>query len=428
MRRRSLLGAAAAAGLVGAAAACDDQPAATPAPAGAPPLIPTDWASVRAQFAVSTEIAHLSTFVFATHPAPVRVSIDRHRAGLDADPIGYLHENEARLDERVAVAAAGYLGTRLDDLAFTDSTTMGLGLLYSGLRLGAGEEVLTTEHDFYATHESLRLRAERDGVTVRRARLYADPASATVDEIVGNVTRAVTGRTRVVALTWVHSSTGVKLPIRAIADALRGRDVLLCVDAVHGFGAEDAGPVELGCDFLVSGCHKWLLGPRGTGLVWGSERGWARFKPVIPTFDGRAIGGWLGFDGGTTPPGPAATPGGYHSFEHRWALAEAFDFHKAIGRPRVAARTHELASSLKDGLAGIGGLRLATPRSPDLSAGVVCCQVPDIGVDEAVARLRGLKVVASATPYRPSLLRFGTTIVNSEADVEATLKAARTLV
>ena len=42
-------------------------------------------------------------------------------------------------------------------LALTDSTTMGLGLLYGGLRLAPDEEVLTTEHDFYATHEALRL-------------------------------------------------------------------------------------------------------------------------------------------------------------------------------------------------------------------------------------------------------------------------------
>ena len=101
---------------------------------------------------------------------------------------------------------------------------MGLGLLYGGLRLAAGDEVLTTEHDFYATHESLRLRTERDGVAVRRVTLYADPATATADEIVSNLVAAVGPRTKVVAVTWVHSSTGVRLPIRAMADALRAKN------------------------------------------------------------------------------------------------------------------------------------------------------------------------------------------------------------
>ncbi|MFJ5544264.1 aminotransferase class V-fold PLP-dependent enzyme [Micromonospora chalcea] len=149
-----------------------------------------------------------------------------------------------------------------------------------------------------------------------------------------------------------------------------------------------------------------------------------------PTFDGRNIGRWLTGGTGTAsvPPGAAHTPGGYHSFEHRWALADAFGFHARIGPARVAERTRELADRLKEGLAGIRGVRLVTPRAADLSAGVVCCEVPDVPPQRAVDRLRSAGVVASSTPYRPSYLRFGATIANSEQDVEAALRAVRTLV
>jgi selenocysteine lyase/cysteine desulfurase len=321
----------------------------------------------------------------------------------------------------VAEAAGAYLHTKPEQVAFTDSTTMGLGLLYTGLRLGTGGEILTTEHDFYATHESLRLRGLRDGVPVKTVRLYDDPATASVDQIVSRLSAALTPRTRIVAVTWVHSGTGVKLPIRAIADAIRagsagnGEAPLLCVDGVHGFGAEAVTPDELGADFLVSGCHKWLFGPRGTGLIWGRPSAWARFTPVIPTF------------GGGDGPGVEATPGGYHSFEHRWALAEAFGFATAIGPDRIARRTRELATRLKDGLAGIGGVVLRTPRTPDLSAGVVCCEVTGLSPPEAVTRLLAAKVVASATPYATSYLRFGTSILTDERDVETALRAVRAL-
>jgi selenocysteine lyase/cysteine desulfurase len=420
MRRRNVLGAAAALGLVG----CTDP---EPAASSTPPLIPTDWTSVRAQFAIDRKVAHLTTFALAPHPAPVRAAIEKHRAGLDADPIGYLHDHEQERDAAVAAGASDYLGVPAEQVAFTHSTTAGLGLLYSGLRLAPGDEVLTTEHDFYSTHETLRLRSERDGVTVRRVRLYADPAAASVDEIVGNLVRAVTPRTKVVAVTWVHSSTGVKLPVRAIADALRGRGVLLCVDGVHGFGAEDADLASLGCDFLISGCHKWLLGPRGTGLIAGTHVGWQAYVPVVPPFQAESFAAWFGQAGVTPPPGPAATPGGYHAFEHRWALTEAFDFHKAIGKSRVAARTRDLATALKDGLAGVSKVRPVTPKSPELSAGIVCCEVSGVTPGTAVERLRESKVIASVTPYQHSVLRFGTSIANDESDVEAALKAVRAL-
>jgi len=429
LTRRALI-AAATGGAVAAAATtalggCDPASAPGTGPSAAPPLDPASWPSVRAQFALTDGVANFTTFAFACHAAIVRAAIERQRAGLDADPYGYLGMNESTLDEAVARAAASYLRTDASQIAFTDSTTMGLGLLYTGLRLGPGDEVLTTEHDFYATHEALRLRQVRDGITVRRVSLYDEPERASVGEIVQRLRAALGARTRIVAITWVHSGTGVKLPVRAIADAVadanrsRAADnrILLCVDGVHGFGLEGTTPAELGCDFLVSGCHKWLFGPRGTGLIWGGAESWPRFTPVIATFTGEPGG----------PPGPFATPGGYHSFEHRWALAEAFALHQAIGPARVAERTHALAAAMKEGLETMPKVRLRTPRAVQLSAGIVCCEVEGYSASEAIARLRESKVLASATPYATPYLRFGPSILTSETDVETALAAVRAL-
>ncbi|MBX6751635.1 MAG: aminotransferase class V-fold PLP-dependent enzyme [Micromonosporaceae bacterium] len=396
-----------------------------PAVGDAPDFDPDNWDNIRAQFPLAEGVVNLSTFYFASHAASVRAAIEQYRAGLDADPLGYVRENQSRLDARVARAASAYLDTDASQIAFTDSTTMGLGLLYSGLRLAPGDEVLTTEHEFFATHEALRLRSIRDGVQVRRTRLYDDSAQANPDEMVNRLLAAISPATRVVALTWVHSSTGVRLPVREMTDAIaevnKNRPgperVLVCLDGVHGFAAHDATPDDLGVDFLITGTHKWLFGPRGTGLIWGRSSAWSRFTPIIPSF----------IDTAGDEPGPWSTPGGFHSFEHRWALAEAFQFHRAVGARRVAQRTRELATMLKDGLAGIRSVRLRTPRGPEASAGLVCCEVDGYGPDEAVARLRRAKVIASATPYQPSYLRFGPTIINSESDVEAALAAVRSL-
>jgi selenocysteine lyase/cysteine desulfurase len=418
--RRLVIGAAAAGSLAGCTAAKQTSKAAVPLVAG-------DWRSVRAQFGWRSGYANMAAFVFASHPAPVRDAIERHRRGLDEDPTDYLGQ-EGPLDRAVALAAASYLDTKPEQLAFTDSTTMGLGLLYSGLRLGVGEEILTTEHDFYATHESLRLRAVRDGTTVRRVRLYDDPATASVDEIVGRLTAALSARTRVVAVTWVHSGTGVKLPIRAIADAVHQRGALLCVDGVHGFGAVDAAPEQLGADFLVSGCHKWLFGPRGTGLIWGRPDAWKAFTPIVPSFERSAIGSWITGRELPSTPGALATPGGYHSFEHRWALAEAFDFHRRIGgRAAVGTRVTALATKLKEGLRAIDGVTVHTPMSPELSAGVVCCTVRGMSPADAVRRLRDKTVIASETPYATAYLRFGPSLATLDEDVDKTLAAVRSL-
>ena len=120
----------------------------------------------------------------------MREAIERHRRELDANAALYLREAEIALEDEARAAMADYLGAEPDHVALTDSTTMGLGLVYARLRLAPGNEVVTTEHDFYATHEALRLREEMDGVTVRKVSLYEQPESASVDEIVSAISSA----------------------------------------------------------------------------------------------------------------------------------------------------------------------------------------------------------------------------------------------
>jgi selenocysteine lyase/cysteine desulfurase len=392
-----------------------------PAPRGIVAGQVDDWDAVRGLFSVSPDFLHFGGLYLASHPAPVQQAIERHRRGLDDNPVDYLHQQQAPLEAAVLRSAASYLGANPSDIALTDSTTMGLGLLYTGLIVRADQELLTTQHDFYSTHESLRLAAQRSGASLRQIPLYQRLDSVSEDEIVQSVAAGLSDRTRVLAVTWVHSSTGLKLPIRRIADVVANvnasRDeserVLLCVDGVHGFGVEDIAVADLGCDFFVSGCHKWLFGPRGTGLVWG--RAWSAVRETVPTFgDGRSQGS-------------LHTPGGFHSFEHRWALREAFDLHQQLGRSNISARIHGLNARLKQGLQSIPGVRLYTPVAAELSAGLVCFDVGALSPQTVVERLHARKVIATVTPYATAYARLAAGLLNTEEQVDRVVEEIRLL-
>lgn len=394
------------------------------------------WEAVRSNFNLTPDLIHMSGFFLASHPKPVRDAIEAYRRALDANPIEYWLANGVQAEAAVAAAAAHYLGVDPADIALTDSTTMGLGLLYGGLKLHANQEILTTSHDHYSTEASLRLRAERTGAVVHTISLYRDAATKSVDEIVGNITKSVTPQTRVLAVTWVHSCTGVKLPIRAIADALKPINsnraeqdrVLLCVDGVHGLGVDGSELPELGCDFFVAGCHKWMFGPRGTGLVWGAPMAWTAATATIPTFDDANYEMWMGIrPQAPIPIGSWMSPGGFHSFEHRWAVDRAFQFHQTIGKPRIAERIHSLNRQLKEGLAKLPNVKLYTPMEDELSAGIVCFDVQGMQAQQVVDQLRAKKIVASVTPYKTLYARLSPGLLNSPAEVETTLAAVREL-
>lgn len=389
------------------------------------------WDAVRAQFALTRERIHMASFLLASHPKPVREAIEAHRRALDENPAEYLHGNMERCESAVLRAAADYLGGQATDIALTDSTTMGLGLLYGGLTLQEGQEILTTTHDHYSTITSLQLRAKRTGASLRQVSLYQHPATASKEEIVDALVKAVRPRTRIVAVTWVHSSTGVKLPIRAMADALarvnanraEADRVLLCVDGVHGFGVEDVRMEDLGCDFFIAGCHKWLFGPRGTGLVWGHPRAWPAATATIPPFDSEMLQIWMQqIPAKAIPMARMMTPGGFHSFEHRWALGEAFQFHQTIGKGRIAARIHALNRQLKEGLAEMGHVTLHTPQADDLSAGIVCFEVKGLSPEQVVGRLHEQGIIASVTPYATRYARLAPSLLTSPEEVNKTLR------
>jgi isopenicillin-N epimerase len=129
----------------------------------------------------------------------------------------------------------------------------------------------------------------------------------------------------------------------------------------------------------------------------------------------------------TGTPGGAMTPGGFHSFEHRWALDEAFRFQQRIGRRRIAALTHALNAQLKSALAGMPHVTLYTPRDASLSAGLVCFEVRDLAPHQVVERLAARGIVATVTPYTPTYARVGPSILNTPAKIRRAVRALRAL-
>jgi len=401
-----------------------------------------DWDEVRRQFRLAPEYLHFSGFYIASHPQPVRAAIESFRDALDANPFltvenGMFESETQNLQRKVREDIAAYLGGQPDEIALTPNTTTGLSLVYHGLPLKAGDEVLVTTHDHYVHHEAIRLATERNGASVRRIPLFDDAASASVDAIVGRVREGIGAKTRVLGITWVHSASGIRLPVRQIADALREinakRDeherVLLVLDGVHGIGAVDATIVDLGCDFFCAGTHKWMFAPRGTGIVWARAQNWARLRPLIPTFSNReSYDAWAEQRpaGGPTV-AERVSPGGFLAYEHQWAMGAAFRMHQQIGRARIAARISELNSRCKEGLAGIGNVRLHTPRDAALSAGICCFEVAGQKPEDTVKQLLARKIIASESPYAVSYARLSAGLMNTPEQVDKAVAAVRAI-
>ena len=395
----------------------------------------SDWDAVRAQFALDPAYAHFASFFLASHPRPVQAAIDGYRQALDRNPFATVEhamfgDDAHNLPLQAQAGIAHYLGGRAQDVCLTANTTTGLALVYHGLPLEPGDEVLCTTHDHYSHHESIRLASERAGASMRKIALFEDPSTATTGSMIDTLLAGIGPKTRVVGLTWVHSSSGIRLPIREISAALRARTgapLLLVVDGVHGLGATDETVATMGADYFCAGTHKWMFAPRGTGLVWANAANWAHLQPLVPNFT--ELESYKAWAEDRPPSGPAnaarMTPGGFHAFKHQWAMAAAFRMHRQMQRPRVAARITAMNEQLKQGLAGLPKVRMHTPLAPALSAGLVAFEIEGVSPSDIVKQLLARRIVASTSPYAVSYARLAPSLMNTPAEVDEALRAVR---
>ena len=397
----------------------------------------TDWLEIIDLFDIDRNFVQLgASQFFASHPLPIRKAIEEQAKILDQSPVLYTMEQEMNKMQACREEAAKYFGVdNPDHIAITDSTTMGLGTIYTALNLKPGQEVLTTEHDHYSQHESIRNACRRTGASSRRFEMYKDLSTVSKEEIVESVQREISDQTRVLGITWVHSSSGLKVPVPEITQAIakinetrmEENKILVLVDGVHGFGIELETFPELGCDFFITSGHKWLYGPRGTGFVSATHEAWQQVNPVIPSYTDTMELIIEEEDRPIYMDGKQMTPGGFHTLEYRWALADAFRFINWIGKERIYERVHDLNRMCKEGLSSMPHVTLHTPMDNALSAGIISFEVDGYSTPDVIKALTEKKVVATASPYKTSWSRFTPGIINTELEIETALSAVWSL-
>jgi selenocysteine lyase/cysteine desulfurase len=171
------------------------------------------------------------------------------------------------LTARSRAAYAAALGAAPEQVALTGSTTDGVNTVLGGLRLSAGEEILTTDEEHPGLLAPLRLARIRHGVEIRVV-----PFS----ELAGEVTP----RTRLIAcshVSWVNGK---------IADvpALVATGVPVLLDGAQGLGAIPVDVRALGCDFYAASGQKWLCGPEGSGCLYVRPERLDELEPPWPGY------------------------------------------------------------------------------------------------------------------------------------------------
>jgi len=325
------------------------------------------WQGIRREFEFPEERVPFNAANLCPSPRRVSASLEQYTQDIDHDCSLENRRKFAALVEGIRARIAAQIGAGAEEVAIVRNTTEANNIINNGLPLAPGDEVVLWDQNHPTNNVAWEVRAARFGFAVRRVSTPVRPFGA--EELAAAFERALSPRTRVLAVTHVSNVTGIRLPVPLLAGFTRRRGIFLHVDGAQTWGALRVNMAELGCDSYSASAHKWFMGPREAGILYVCSDRIAQIWPnsVAP--------GW-GNDWETDLEGARKFESlGQRDDARLMALGAAAEFLDAIGWERLQARVLELARRLKEELLEAGA-RLVTPMDATLSAGVCVMEAP----------------------------------------------------
>ena len=357
------------------------------------------------EFLLTKELAYLNTGTIGPCRRATLDATQRAWETLEANPVAhYGRDAGAALIEDTRTLAARFLGCDPSELALTTSTTSGMNAIAQGLRLAPGDRVLLPDQEHAGGLHCWQYLARYHGVQLDVVPIPRGEFDA--NAIVSAFAKGIRTGTRVISASHVFSSTGLRMPIAELSALARSRGVLCVVDGAQAVGAIPVNVRELGCHAYATSGHKWLMGPKGTGLLFIAKDAQAVIRPMA--FE-ESYSTYSNGNGVVNLPGLLG-------------LGEAIRFLEKAGMAQVERHNLQLRNALADRLRGMDGLTLVSPPAGALASPLLTALLAERFNRNVVSRLLLERHQVAIRPTHPEFgfngIRFSIHEFNTMRDVE----------
>ncbi len=375
------------------------------------------WELVRRQFPLEEGLVYLNAANVCPASRPVMDRYLHFLRDFHANPSFQNRDKYAELQERVRSKTAALLGVSADEIAITRNTSEGSNIVVKGVDLKPGDEILITAHNHPSNNDSWKVRARRDGLVVRA--LPTPVPAASRDAVISAFEKAVTDRTRLIAITHVTSTCGLLYPVREVGALANRRNIWYHLDGAQTFGALAFNLREIGCDSYSASMHKWPMGPLEAGVLY------VRAERINGLWPSIVTAGWSDHLKGARK---------FEVFGQRddpriASMEASIDFLNLLGMSNVEARLRALSLHLKRELVKVPGVTMRTNLEPDLSGGVIRFTLRGVPHQQAYDALwkRARVAMAVTAGGESEGLRFSPHVYNTFDDLNRAVAAVREL-
>ncbi len=361
-------------------------------------------------FLFAKNLVYLQTGSLGPTPRPVMDKVIALWRELELNPVLYGYGSHEQAMEAARANAAAFLGCQTDELLLTRSTTEGMNWVAQGLFLKAGDRVVITDQEHPGGRSGWDYIARKQGVILDIVAI--PPGENDAAAIVDRFATAITPRTRVLVFSHLLTSTGLRMPVAELSALARARGCIAVVDGAQAVGGVAVDVKALGCHVYVTCGHKWLLGPKGTGLLYLSED------------IGRAVDP-IALEGGRAA---YSNSSGVTSIPSVLGLSASIDYIRAIGIAAVERHNLALRDRLYRMLQSVPQVRVVSPPPGPLASPLLSFVLPDLvkSGDLTQRLLARHGVVVKTVPGQWfNGNRISTHLFNTAGDVDALVAALR---
>lgn len=368
----------------------------------------TDWGAVRALFPACQLWTHLNSAAFGPVPSTAVAAMNRHFADVgESASLNFMSWFD-RLDS-IRAKIGRLIGADAADIGFCPNAGTALSWFLNGIQWSRGDEVVAIDHEF---PNNLYAPLLLDRVNVKFRPLPGPDGPIDPDFILD----ALGPNTKLVLMSSVNYSNGLRAPLESLGPELRSRDVLFCVDATQSVGVLQHDLHATPVDFLFAHAYKWMLSPPGTGFFYAPKSTRERMAPTVVSW--RSHKGWRNHEelhhGRPEPTEEAMRyEGGVQSFPLLFALEASIDLILECGPRAIESRALGLASECRD-IFRSHGMSLLSPRESGSESAIVTASSPGRDVVELCRALEKKRIAVSA---RKGNLRASLHFFNNRDDL-----------
>jgi len=378
----------------------------------------TYWRNVRQLFPLSKDFAYMNNGTMGPSPYPVIEAV--HNGMMEGDHHGGYGGWEA-----TAAKLAKFVGANDDEIALTHNVTDGINIACWGLPLKKGDEVILTTHEHVGNAMPWLNRQKLHGIVIK-----AYTPAATADETLNRIAALITKKTRAIATPHIPCTQGQVIPVKEICKLAKEKGLFAVIDGAHGPGMLPLDLHDLGCDTYASCCHKWMLGPKGTGFLYVRKD----FQDTLQTYfvgGGSDMGTW---NMATVP----ITSTDYAKSAHRYyggtqalglykGVDAAIDFIESIGIMNIHRRIKSLGKYTQDQLLALGGkVELLTPTEERSRCGVNGFRIKGVEYTKFYNTCSDNKIrIRSVAENGLNSLRVSTHIYNNKEEIDKLVDLVR---